>query len=129
MSQVKVNETYLYNIGDAIRNKTGSLTIYKPSEMAQAIRGIDTSGYPEPTGTINITQNGTTNVKDYASASVNVPNSYGSSDEGKVVSSGALVAQTSQNITTNGTYDTTAKNQVVVNVSGGTLPSANGVSF
>lgn len=29
-------------------------------------------GYPEPTGTITITENGTVNVKDYASADVNV---------------------------------------------------------
>lgn len=44
-------------------------------------------------------------------------NSYGTADEGKVVSNGALKAQTSQNITTNGTYDTTDKNSVVVDVS------------
>lgn len=43
-------------------------------------------------------------------------NSYGTADEGKVVSNGALKAQTSQNITANGTYDTTDKNSVVVDV-------------
>lgn len=43
-------------------------------------------------------------------------NSYSSADEGKVVSNGALKAQTSQNITANGTYDTTDKNSVVVDV-------------
>lgn len=45
-----------------------------------------------------------------------VPNRYGASDEGKVVSSGALVAQTSTTKTANGTYDTTTNNEVVVNV-------------
>lgn len=45
-----------------------------------------------------------------------VPNRYGASDEGKVVSSGALVAQTSVTKTANGTYDTTTNNEVVVNV-------------
>lgn len=41
------------------------------------------------------------------------------SDEGKVVSNGALVSQTSDTVTENGTYDTTLKNSVTVNVSGG----------
>lgn len=70
-------------------------------------------------GTKSIGTNGTHDVVGYASANVNVPNSYSASDEGKVVSNGALVAQSSQNIDTNGTYDTTLKNEVVVNVSGG----------
>jgi hypothetical protein len=48
-----------------------------------------------------------------------VPNSYSASDEGKVVNNGALVAQSTRSITENGTYDTTLKNQVTVNVSGG----------
>ena len=48
------------------------------------------------------------------------------SDEGKVVSSGALVAQTSQNIAANGTYDTTLKNEVVVNIPSGAVTVASG---
>ena len=52
----------------------------------------------------------------YSDVTVNVPNSYSESDEGKVVSSGALVAQTSTTKTANGTYDTTENNEVVVNV-------------
>lgn len=71
------------------------------------------------TGTKNINSNGTHDVIGYASASVNVPNSYAAGDEGKVVQSGALVSQTSQTITENGTYDTTTKNSVTVNVQGG----------
>jgi hypothetical protein len=55
--------------------------------MADAIRNISGGGgYPEPTGTVTITTNGTHNVKDYASAAVSVPNSYVAADEGKVVS-------------------------------------------
>ena len=44
---------------------------------------------------------------------VSVPNSYSASDEGKVVSNGALVAQTARasQITQNGTYDTTLNDE------------------
>lgn len=69
-------------------------------------------------GTKSITENGTEDVTNYASVNVNVPNSYDASDEGKVVSNGALVAQGSATYTENGTYDTTLVNEVTVNVSG-----------
>ena len=58
------------NIADAIREKLDSPDSFYPSEMASAIASIE--NYPEPSGTISITQNGTVNVKDYASANVNV---------------------------------------------------------
>ena len=70
-------------------------------------------------GTKSISANGTHDVVGYASANVNVPNSYSQSDEGKVVSNGALVAQTSDTVTENDTYDTTLINSLTVNVSGG----------
>jgi len=73
------------------------------------------------TGTKNITANGTNqDVVGYAKVDVAVPNSYSAGDEGKVVSNGALVAQTSDTVTTNDTYDTTLINSLTVNVSGGT---------
>lgn len=72
------------------------------------------------TGTKSITANGTgIDVVGYAAVDVNVPNSYAAADEGKVVSNGALVAQTSDTVTTNDTYDTTLINSLTVNVSGG----------
>ena len=71
-------------------------------------------------GTKNISSNGTHDVVGYASASVSVPNSYSAGDEGKVVSNGALVSQTSAEYTSNGTYDTTTVSSVEVSVSGGT---------
>lgn len=68
---------------------------------------------------LSVTANGTYSApsgKAYSPVVANVPNSYTASDEGKVVSNGALVSQTSQTIDTNGTYDTTLKDEVVVDV-------------
>ena len=42
MSKVLVTESYLTDIGNAIRNKNGSYDTYKPSEMAGAINDITT---------------------------------------------------------------------------------------
>ena len=77
----------------------------------------------------SISANGTFTAppgKAYSPVTVNVPNSYTAGDEGKVVSNGALVAQTSDTVTQNGTVDTTLINSLTVNVSGGggnVLPS------
>ena len=65
---------------------------------------------------VTITANGTTAVNGIQTVNVNVPNTYAAADEGKVVSSGALVSQTSKTVTANGTVDTTENNEVVVNV-------------
>ena len=70
---------------------------------------------------LSVTENGTYTASSghaYSPVTVNVPNSYDASDEGKVVSNGALVGQTSATKTANGTYDTTLNNEVVVNVPG-----------
>lgn len=76
-----------------------------------------------------ITQNGnydpaSDNADGYSSITANIPNSYTAADEGKVVSNGALVAQTARtpSITENGTYDTTGNNSVTVNVSSQAAP-------
>ena len=122
MSQGLITDTILGGIADAIRSKLGVLTEYKPSQMAAAIAQI----HGDPVLQVkNANVNGdVTPDSGYDGLSkviVNVPNSYSASDEGKVVSSGALVAQTarSSQITANGTYDTTLNNSVEVNVSGG----------
>lgn len=118
MTKVMVTEEYLENTGDAIREKNGSSSLYTPAQFASAIRAIDTSGN---TGSKTISANGTysasaDSLDGYDEVTVNVPNTYASGDEGKVVSSGALVAQTSRSVTANGTYDTTTNDSVVVDV-------------
>ena len=70
--------------------------------------------------TLNVSQNGTTNApsgKAYNKVIANVPNTYAASDNGKVVSNGALVSQTAHaEVTANGTIDTTLNNSVEVAV-------------
>lgn len=117
MTKVLVMESSLNDIAEAIRGKNGSANTYKPGQMAAAITALPTG--ITPTGTIQISENGTVDVTQYASANVSVPNSYAAGDEGKVVSNGALVSQSSGSVTQNGTVDTTLINSLTVNVSGG----------
>ena len=79
MTQVLVTEQYLGDIADAIREKNGSQNEYTPAQMAAAVDAL----YPEPSGTIAITQNGTVDVKSKATANVNVPNTYVTSVNGQ----------------------------------------------
>lgn len=72
MSKVLVTESYLEDIADAIRSKNGSSDTYTPGQMAGAIEDIPTGGGITPTGTINISENGTYDVTQYASAAVEV---------------------------------------------------------
>ena len=65
-----IDTSTLTAIANAIRTKLGVQTAYKPSEMATAIGQI--SGGITPTGTKEITENGTYDVTSYASAEVSV---------------------------------------------------------
>ena len=90
--------------------------------LAKAVGGGG-SGPSVTVEALTVTENGTTTApsgKAYSPVNVSVPNSYSAGDEGKVVSNGALVAQTAHaTVTENGTIDTTLNNSVVVDVSGG----------
>ena len=74
---------------------------------------------------LSVTENGTTTAPAgtaFNPVVVDVPNTYTAGDDGKVVSDGALVAQTAHaDVTQNGTIDTTLYNSVPVNVSGITI--------
>lgn len=50
MAKVLVTDTYLTNVANAIREKNGETTTYKPSEMATAITNIATGVTPPTTG-------------------------------------------------------------------------------
>ena len=133
MSIKTIDDSSLSAIANAIRAKNGGSAGYRPSEMAAAIAAISGATL----GTKSVTANGTyaassDSLDGYSSVTVAVANSYGSSDEGKVVSSGALVSQTSRTVTANGTYDTTTNDELTVNVSGGggaLTPDYAGLSY
>lgn len=102
------------SVTPSVTNQVGY--IYSETKTGTA---VSVSASELVSGTKSISANGTEDVTNYASVSVSVPNSYSASDEGKVVDNGALVAQTSDTVTANDTYDTTLINSLTVNVSGG----------
>ena len=107
-------------IGNAIVAKGGTVSVGDGLEdFATAIATIPDTALDSKT----ITTNGTYNASDdnldgYSSVEVTVPNTYVAGDEGKVVSSGALVAQSAYptEIKENDTYDTTNYNSITVNL-------------
>ena len=102
-----VNDTYTPSSG---KDGFSQVTVNVPSAQPTLVtKSINANGTYAASGD---------SADGYRSVTVNVPNSYVAGDEGKVVSSGALVAQTARasEITANGTYDTTLNDEVVVSV-------------
>ena len=155
MSNVLVNKDKIDILANAISNKSGESLTLTLDEMVEAVDGIDTSGGGiTPTGNIDITQAGTTDVTNYATATVptgtagtptatkgavsnhsvsvtpSVTNTTGyitgSTKTGTAVTvSASELVSGSETKTANGTYDVTNLAELVVNVSGGGGSSKN----
>lgn len=102
--------SYFYDVVFPDVDDVLTIPVYAETEETETEPG----GGFIPTGTISIIANGAHNVYNYASANVQVPNTYTESDEGKVVSGGVLVSQTHRYIDGKGSYNTTLNNSIYV---------------
>lgn len=123
MSTYLIQDSTLTGIANAIRAKTGGSAAMTPAQMATEIGSIS-GGSSVTVEPLAVTKNGTTTAPSgtaYSPVTVNVPNSYSSSDFTKVVAykDGVyqLTEQTSYGeVTNNGRIYTTYNNSVIVNV-------------
>lgn len=154
MSNVVVDKQKIDILANAIADKSGEPVTMTLDEMVSAVDGIQTGGGGiTPTGNIDITQAGVTDVTDYATATVptgttgtptatkgtvsnhsvtvtpSVTNTTGyitgSTKTGTAVTvSASELVSGSETKTANGTYDVTNLASLVVNVSGGSSKNA-----
>lgn len=102
------------SVTPSVTNSTGYITGGTKTGTAVTVSASELDS-----GAKSITSNGNSqDVVGYASVNVNVPNTYAAGDEGKVVSSGALVSQTAHAdvtpTTSDQTIDTTTNNSIKV---------------
>ena len=102
-------KTKIQNLINKVNNKTGRSDATLTSGVDVLISGYLPGGVI-PSGTKTITSNGTHDVKNYASAQVNVPAS-------------GITPSGTKTITTNGTHDVTNFASALVNVPTGITPS------
>lgn len=108
MANKLYEEENIRSIAEAIRTKNGTMNTYTVAQMADAVLALsadDSGDGIVPTGSIEITTNGTYDVTQYASATVNVP-----TESGGITPSGDIT------ITQNGRFDVTNYAGAVVNV-------------
>lgn len=133
LSRGTINEQYLDDIAVAINTKLGSSSTMTPSEMAAKIGSIHTASDVH-LGAGSFSANGvypasSDNLDGYNTVAINVPNTYSADDEGKVVSNGALVGQTTITVNQNTgatPLNTTTISQVTVNVANSYSAGDNG---
>ena len=110
--KVICNKSDLVNAADAIRSKLGVTDTYYVSELSSAIQSIETGGIV-PSGTISITENGTVDVIQYASAEVNVNSSPSLQSKSVTYTSNGTAT-----ITSDEGYDGLSSVDVTVDVAG-----------
>ena len=121
--KVICNKSDLVNAADAIRSKLGVTDTYYVSELSSAIQSIETGGIV-PSGTISITENGTVDVTQYASAEVNV-----SSPPSLQSKSVTYTANGTNTITPDEGYDGLSSVDVTVDVAGSGGGGASTITF
>lgn len=118
MAVVAISDSILTDIADAIRSKNGQETLYKPSDMPDAIEAISGGSSTPVINSLSVTENGTytapTGVDGYSPITVNVPSSSPSLG--------------TKSITENGTYNASSDSldgysSVTVNVPQGSTPT------